>query len=61
MIDSDFVRGSENMGGCDEGMMLWGNETEFGICVGWRWVWNCTRLLLYAVILSPGFLQVGDL
>lgn len=26
---------------------------------GWRWTWNCCRLFLYALILFPGFIQVG--
>jgi hypothetical protein len=26
---------------------------------GWRWATNCYRLVLYAALLLPGFMQVG--
>eukprot|EP00210_Caulerpa_lentillifera_P000679 g656.t1 len=26
--------------------------------LGWRWTWNCCRLVIYALILMPGFLQM---
>lgn len=26
--------------------------------LGWRWTWNCCRLVIYAMILMPGFLQM---